>query len=141
MRILYTLLTVSMVGTILVVSGCGATQSQNSTRTNEVTTNTPEKTTTPSKQTVWIEYARYTAYQAHDAPTYWVVTDKHVNHVGQFLGAVDDSSTQSGWHSNSLSVGTKFYTIQGIPFAKEFAVQMQDGTYVEAVSVGSKKPS
>ncbi|MCF8564985.1 hypothetical protein LLE49_09675 [Alicyclobacillus tolerans] len=138
MKSLYTLLAFSIIGTAFLVSGCGAMPSQHPARTSVATaTNTPIS----SHKNIWIEYTRNTAYQEHQGPTYWVLTNKQVNHIGQFLGAIDDPSTQSGWHSNGLSVGTKFFAIPGTPSTKAFAVQMKDGMYLEAVLVGSKKPS
>ncbi|WP_258112173.1 hypothetical protein [Alicyclobacillus sp. SP_1] len=40
-----------------------------------------------------------------------------------------------------LSVGTKFFVIPGTSPTKAFAIQMKNGVYLEAVSVGSKKPT
>jgi hypothetical protein len=134
---LYKKLTISIVGTIFLVLGCGLTPSPHPTKTNVATS-----TKTITSKTIWIEYARYTASQVHQNPTYWVLTSKQVNNVGQYLGAIDSSPlNSSGWHSNVLSIGTKFFVIPGTPMTRAFAVQMKNGTYIEATLVGSKKPT
>jgi hypothetical protein len=142
MKSFHALLAVSVVGITVFVSGCGVTHTQQPLTTTNVTAATNTVPSTPSTQTVWIEYARYTAYQEHQGPTYWVLTNKRVYQVGQQEGAIDPSPLNgSGWHSNMLSVGTKFFVIPGTSPTKAFAVQMKNGVYLEAVSVGSKKPT
>jgi hypothetical protein len=139
-KFLNKILTIFVIGTVFSASGCGSAPSLPHAKTN-VTATANTLAPTPSKQTIWIEYARYTASQAHENPTYWVLTNKPVNHVGELLGTIDDPSTESGWHSNKLSVRTKFFTIPGTSWTKAFAVQMKDGMYLEAVLAGSKKPN
>lgn len=142
MNSLHALLAVSVVGIATFVSGCGVTHTQQPPTTTNITATSNTVPSTPSKQTIWIEYARYTAYQEHQVPTYWVLTKKRVYQVGQQEGAIDLSPLNgSGWHSNLLSVGTKFFVIPGTSPTKAFAVQLNNGVYLEAVSVGSKKPT
>lgn len=105
--------------------------------------NVPKQASSETKtnQTIWIKYARYTAYQASVNPEYWLLTETKVASVGQFIGSIDDPKTESGWHSNDLAVGTDLYEIANVPFSKALAVHMKDGIYLIAVFIGGSPPA
>lgn len=137
------LLTVFILLVALTILGYGTVNSSLISPNTTTTSSAPvaSKTTNiKSNENTWIEFAWYSASQFSIKPEYWALTKTRVGKfkVGHILAEIDDPHTQSGWHSNNLSVGTKIFCIPGIDFRKAFAVQMEDGSYLKAIAAGLK---
>lgn len=84
--------------------------------------------------TSWIEFT-----SAGLVSTYYILTKEHISTVGGLLGRLNMNDRRQPWITNT-STNQSVYVIPGVNRNKAVAVKINDGTYVKAISVGSKLP-